>query len=292
MKKNNTTLPFPNLRLFMAIALIIFGYVFSAQANDGRPKSEDHMDDYRWMETDQRQTINWLNHISEQSDKIIRSLPWRNTLARRLNTFVNNGPTISNIDDAGDNRFYLRSTTEYPYQRLFVKNRDNPERVIVDPPVGYGINFFSPSNDGQYVAYGLSKNGFDDTEIKIIKVIDSTVLKDSIQKVRYPNVVWAADNQSFYYSKNDAEENVGRKACGIIYLHRVGEENNVVTFDWRRIDELKQKSCENVNLYASADSDYLLVYVSRSISGYGGYLFVAKKILTMKGAYIGEKSLT
>lgn len=235
------------------------------------------MDHYRWMETDRAQTTNWLNSQSEQSAKIIHSLPWRSSLAKRLSVIVNVGPTISDIYDAENNRFYLRSTAEYPYQRLFLKYKDNPERLIIDPPSGYGINFYSPSHDGQYVAYGLSRNGYESTEIKIIKVTDGTVLKDRLPLVRYPNVVWAGDNQSFYYSLNDAAENTGRQTCGKVYLHRVGEENDVGTFDWRSIDELKNESCENVNLYSSADSEYLLVYVSRSISGYGGYLFAAKK---------------
>ena len=259
------------------VTVFVIGCVFSVHANVDTNKREDHMDRYRWMETDRSQTAEWLNRQSILSANIIHSLPWRRVFAKRLSSLDNGGSTISDIYDAGDNRFYLRSTPEYAYQRLFIKYKNDPERLIIDPPVGYGINFFSPSPDGKYISYGLSKNGFESTDIKIIRVSDGVVLKDSIPQVRYPNVVWAEDNQSFYYSLNDAAESKGRQTCGKVYLHRLGEGNDVSVFDWQSIDELKQLSCENINLYSSANSHYLLVYVSRSIGGYGGDLFLAKK---------------
>lgn len=109
-----------------------------------------------------------------------------------------------------------------------------------------------------------------------MKVENGAILKDVFPNVRYPNVIWAADNQSFYYSRNDAAENTGRQTCGNVYLHHVGNNNDATIFDWRSINELKQESCENVNLYSATNSDYLLVYVSRAINGYGGYLFYSR----------------
>lgn len=62
-----------------------------------------------------------------------------------------------------------------------------------------------------------------------------------------------------------------------------------MTFDWRAVPELAQKSCENVNLYASPDSEYLIVNFSKSISGYGGYLFSAKKHADEHGGLVWTK---
>ena len=152
------------------VTVFVIGCVFSVHANVDTNKREDHMDHYRWMETDRSQTAEWLNRQSIPSANIIHSLPWRRVFAKRLRSLDNGGPTISDIYDAGDNRFYLRSTPEYAYQRLFVKYKNDPERLIIDPPVGYGINFFSPSPDGRYISYGLSKNGFESTDIKILWV--------------------------------------------------------------------------------------------------------------------------
>ncbi|ROP62494.1 oligopeptidase B [Enterobacter sp. BIGb0383] len=270
------------IRIIKCVSKLVFmgtlalsGCLFFAHANE--KSYGDNMDPYRWMETNPHETARWLSKRSGQATNILHALPWRNVLAERLSELANTAPTISDIYDAGENRFYLRSTTEYPYLRLFVKQKRKPERVIIDPPVGYGINFFIPSHDGRFVAFGLSKNGMESTEIRVVRVADNVVLDDRIPAVRYPNVVWAADNQSFYYSLNATTPASGRQTCGMVYLHHLGRYRDVMTFDWRAIPELAQKSCENVNLYSSPDSEYLIVYFSKSISGYGGYIFSAKK---------------
>lgn len=247
------------------------------------------MDPYRWMETQPQKTARWLSERSDQAVELLNTLPWRNALAKRLSELANTAPTISDIYDAGENSFYLRSTNEHPYLRLYVQQKGKPERVIVDPPIDYGINFFTPSHDGHSVAFGLSKNGTESTDIKVIRVADNVVLDDHILAVRYPNVVWAADNQSFYYSLNAATQASGRQTCGKAYLHHLGGHNDVMTFDWRAVPELAQKSCENVNLYASPDSEYLIANFSKSISGYGGYLFSAKKHADDQGRLVWTK---
>jgi protease II len=121
--------------------------------------------------------------------------------------------------------------------------------------------------------------------------VDNVVLDSHIPDVRYPSVVWAADNQSFYYSLNAITQDSGRQTCGKVYLHRIGHDRDVMTFDWRTLPELAQKACENVNLYTTPDSEYLIVNVSKSISGYGGYLFAAKKTRLTTAHSSGTKLL-
>lgn len=247
------------------------------------------MDSYSWMETQPQHTARWLSERSDLAVNMLHALPWRNSLAKRLNQLVSTAPTISDIYDAGENRFYLRSTPEHPYLRLYVKQKGMPERVIIDPPVGYRINFFTLSHDGRSVAFGLSKNGIESTDIRVIRVADNVVIDDHIPAVRYPNVVWAADNQSFYYSQNATNQDSGRQTCGKVYLHHLESHRDVMTFDWHAIPELAQKTCENANLYASPDSEYLIVNISKSISGYGGYLFFAKKCAGDHGSLTWKK---
>lgn len=263
------------------VTLVLFSRVFFTHTNE--KTNEDNRDPYRWMESNPEQTAGWLTQRSDQTVKVLHALTWRNALEKRLTELVNTSPTISDIYDAGDNRFYLRSTSEHPYLRLFLKQKGKPERVLIDPPVGYGINFFSPSYDGQFVAFGFSRNGTESTVIRVIRVADGVVLDSHIPAVRFPNVVWAADNQSFYYSLNATTQASGRQTCGTVYLHHLGSERDIMIFDWRVIPELAKKSCENVNLYSSPDSEYLIVNFSKSISGYGGYLYFAKKNADNKG---------
>ncbi|ENM5738040.1 S9 family peptidase [Vibrio mimicus] len=269
LKLSSSVIRFLMATVFIVVCLFFFNTLHI---------SEDNVDHYRWMETDRERTTQWLNLQSDHSKDVVRSLPWRVSLEKKLNTLVN-GPTISNIYDAGQNRFYLRSTAKFPYQRLFVKNKNGQEKLIIDPPPGYGINFFSPSHDGQYVAYGLSVNGHENTEINIINVSNRMKLNDNIPLVRYPNVVWDSDNQSFYYSKSDNAGTQRLTACGKIYLHRIGVKNDTVVFDANNIEGLRKEDCESVNLYSSVSSEYLIVSISSLTSGYSGALYLAPKYL-------------
>lgn len=273
-------------RIITTITIFVFGCIFSVYAQDNNSyKTEGNMDTYRWMENDRERTTQWLNLKSDYSRFILDALPWRDALEKRLNELVNVETTLSDFYYTAETRFYLRSTSELPYQRLFVLIQDKAEKLLIDPPVGSGINFFTPSHDGRYVAYGLSINGSENTEIKIVNVYNGTVIEDSIPQVRFPNVVWNDDNHSFFYSKNlpidIAGESMPRQSCGEVYIHRLGDkyENDLLIFDKSMVDELEQGSCENINLYSSINSNYLIVYASPSISGYGGYLYSTQKHL-------------
>lgn len=270
----------------MVTLVLPTGILFSC-ANEGSYK--DYRDPYSWMENSPQETARWLTERSDQTENRLQALSWRNALAGRLSELTDTAPTLSDIYNAGENSFYLRTTNEHPYLRLYVKHKEEPERVIFDPPAGYGIVFFTPSHNGHAVALGIAKNGTESTDIRVIRVADNTLLDNHISAVRYPNVVWAADNHSFYYSLNAATQESGRATCGKIYLHYLGSSRDIMIFDWRAIPELAQKPCENVNLYSSPNSDYLIVNFSKSISGYGGDLFFAKKQTNESGRLVWKK---
>lgn len=244
---------------------------------------KNNMDHYSWMETDKKRTTQWLNFRTSESRKTIDALPWRVLVEKRLNALVSVEDTFSDTNDTRESSFYLRSTSEFPYQRLFVKISDKREKLLISPPPGSGINFFSPSYNGMYVAYGLSQNGSETTSIQIVNVYDGRSLKELIPQVRNPNVVWNSDNHSFYYTKNKTSEvnspQVKRLVCGGVYLHRIGQryEDDMVVFDKGMISKINLSNCESVSLYTSPNSDYLITFISPLISGYGGDIYSSRK---------------
>lgn len=114
---------------------------FFTHAHGRNADVDNNVDPYRWMETDGQQTARWLSHHSDQAVKILHTLPWRNALAKRLSILVNTEPTLSDIYDAGDRRFYLRSTTEHPYLRLLCNKRENLNEWLLPLPSDMGLIF-------------------------------------------------------------------------------------------------------------------------------------------------------
>lgn len=242
-------------------------------------------DNFRWMEKNQQQTNNWFQYKTKQARKTIDALPWRSKLEAQLHSLTGTKSILSNIYDTADKRFYLRSTPEYPYLRLFViphdgSGHDGSDKVLIDPPVGMRIHFFSPSYNGQYVAYGLALNGSEFSTINVLNVSDGTQLSDTIPGARYPHIVWRSDNQSFFYKRlppSQPDTPASKHLAGEkVYLHHIGQpyKADELVFDSAMVNGSHASDYDDIALYSSPDSDWLLASVSPAISGYSSTLFI------------------
>ncbi|QUY49445.1 S9 family peptidase [Serratia plymuthica] len=265
--------------IFMVSLYLLAGVAYCCARADVLFDSQKNKDHYRWMEVEQSYMAQWLKLRTKQSRKTIDALPWRGATENQLHAFINAEGNLSDVYDAGDSRFYLRSTPAFPYLRLFVKQKNSSEKVIIDPPVGSGIHFFSPSHDGRYVAYGLSESGAEITSIKILDVSSGKKLDDIIPRVRYPNIVWRPDNRSFYYTRLPPIKTNGLASESLsgekVYLHHIGKDykSDETIFDAYMVSGLRKSTYDDVALYASPDSDWLLASISPSVSGYSRSIF-------------------
>ena len=233
-------------------------------------KSYSSVDNYGWMETDQARTNEWLLTKSHETQKILKALPWKASVVKRFNTLTayDSQPIIWNIQYVGDNCFYLKETENHPYNRLFVKDHLGKEKLLVDPPVGYGIYNFYPSNDGKYVAYAISENGSEISAINVINVKTRSHLPDSISGITVPNLVWTEDNSSFFYHRNDLADSDNRKSgTEELYLHRLGIniEKDLAIFGKANIVNYQANTDQYT--YLSLSANWAVASVESSISG-------------------------
>ena len=233
-------------------------------------KSYSSVDNYGWMETDQARTNEWLLTKSHETQKILKALPWKASVVKRFNTLTayDSQPIIWNIQYVGDNCFYLKETENHPYNRLFVKDHLGKEKLLVDPPVGYGIYNFYPSNDGKYVAYAISENGSEISAINVINVKTRAHLPDSISGITVPNLVWTEDNSSFFYHRNDLADSDNRKSgTEELYLHRLGIniEKDLAIFGKANIVNYQANTDQYT--YLSLSANWAVASVESSISG-------------------------
>ena len=232
--------------------------------------SYSSIDNYAWMETDQARTNEWLLTKSYETQKILNALPWKASVLKRFNTLTayDSQSFVRNIQRVGDNCFYLKETADHPYNRLFVKDRFGKEKLLVDPPVGYGIYNFYPSNDGKYVAYAISENGSEVSAINVINVKNRSHLSDSILGITEPNLVWTKDNSSFFYHRNDFADSDNRKSgTEEIYLHRLGTniEKDLAIFGKVNIENYQANTDQYTDL--SLSTNWAIASVESSISG-------------------------
>jgi prolyl oligopeptidase len=66
----------------------------------------------------------------------------------------------------------------------------------------YTINYYEPSLDGKYIAFGISPDGSEKASIFIMDVKKKEILPDRIQFSLAGNIQWLSDNSGFFYAKD------------------------------------------------------------------------------------------
>ena len=188
-------------------------------------------DPYRWLEDlDSDATHRWVadeNRLSQPRLEAIAHRPWlKQRLAQLWNYERYDIPARE-----GGHYFYLHNDGRQNQSVLLVSDRvDSPGRVLFDPnavssDATVSLAEFSPSRQGDVVAYALSDGGTDWQIWKFRRVADGADLTDTLRYTKFWGVSWAHDGSGVYYSKypalaNGKGDDAGRPA---IYFHRLGE---------------------------------------------------------------------
>src|SRR5450432_254840 len=137
-------------------------------------------DPYRWMENSK--DPDWLPYLKGQNDHtraIIDALPDRAALLKRIEQLSGEAAATSRVQRAGGLTFIQQRPLGADNFKLFVREGANgPDRVLVDPTAmssaksHVSLDWWRASPDGKYVAYGLSKDGSEDSLLHVLSVVD------------------------------------------------------------------------------------------------------------------------
>jgi len=87
------------------------------------------------------------------------------------------------------------------------------------------LDWWFPSSDGRYVAYGLSRDGNEQSTLYVREVTTGKDLSDVIERTRACSVAWLPDSKGFYYTRYPSVGTVGKQEENYhrhIYLHLLG----------------------------------------------------------------------
>src|ERR1700685_2101220 len=63
------------------------------------------------------------------------------------------------------------------------------------------LDWWVPSHDGKYVAYGTSEGGSEISTLHVIETATRKLLPDIIERPRAASLAWMPDNSGFYYTR-------------------------------------------------------------------------------------------
>jgi prolyl oligopeptidase len=197
------------------------------------------VDDYRWMEApDSRPLADWMHAQNDATRATLSSIPGRKDLLREITAADNLASFTGGLVITANKYFYTQIRAGQNVARLYI--RDVPTgkvTMLVDPSLfglqgsPQAINFFQPSQDGLYVAYGVSADGSEAATLRVVSTVDLKDQDVSISRVRGENgkflpIWWLPDNSFAYYRTR--EMTAGEDANDLflqsrVWLHRLGQ---------------------------------------------------------------------
>ncbi len=193
-------------------------------------------DSYRYMEDLSAPEVQqWAHAQSDFARATLDAIPGRAKLLARigeLEASVTARVTQVRLG-AGGLVFVEKRLAGDEQGKLYVrKGLKGEDRLLVDPEAlakatgaPHAIEFFSPSHNGRFVAYGLSAGGSEQTVIHVMDVATGKELAAPIDRAQYSGANWAADDSGFFYLRQrllpkdapDSEKLVGQTA----FFHRM-----------------------------------------------------------------------
>lgn len=194
------------------------------------------VDPYRWLENAKDpEAVAWMRAQNDYTRGVLEKIPGRDKLLARIKELNNAGTIVRGARRVGEQYFYYKTAPGDDSRKLYVRDSlAGKERLLVDPErmstVGkhHSVDYFEPSHDGRYVAYGLSASGSENSVLHIVETATGRELGESIDRAQFTWLTWRPDGRSFFYNRL-AKREPGSKPTeryqkSKVYLHTLGAD--------------------------------------------------------------------
>jgi prolyl oligopeptidase len=165
------------------------------------------VDNYSWLEDGKSpDTQKWVEAEMAYTRGMLDPLPGREAINKRLTELLSIG-NISAPQIGGKYYFYTRREGVQNQPVLYVREGvAGKDRVLVDANQlaadgTIALDWFQPSENGRYLAYGTSPSGSEMSTLHIVETKTGKLLPDTIERTRAASIAWMPDNSAFYYTR-------------------------------------------------------------------------------------------
>jgi prolyl oligopeptidase len=200
-------------------------------------------DPYRWLENaDAPEVKTWTDQQNAAMRHVLDAVPGRKAISDRLWQLHEIGslgvpvPKTAGAAkaEAGKRRyFYTRRSGKQNQPVLYVREAlQGADRALVDvnklaADGTRALDWWYPSEDGALVAYGISANGDENSELHVVDVATGKDLADVIPRTRAASVAWMPDGKAFYYTRYPDPGSVAKDEEPYhrhVFFHRLGDD--------------------------------------------------------------------
>jgi prolyl oligopeptidase len=187
-------------------------------------------DPYRWLEGSSERIRAWTDAQNARTHGLLDALPARKAFAVRLRELLSVG-LLGTPKPAGKWIFHTRREGTQKQAVLYVRQGiGGKDRALIDlnalDATGLtALDWWYPSSDGAFVAYGLSHGGDELSTLHVVEVGSGSDCGETIPHTQRSSVAWSDDG--FYYTVHPApgtvpagDEHYHRR----IRYHRLGDD--------------------------------------------------------------------
>jgi len=226
------------------------------------------VDNYRWLEDgNSLETQKWVADEMAYTRALLDPLPGRDAIHKRLAELLSIGSITAPVI-AGKHYFYTKREGMQNQPVLYVRDSLNgPDRVLVDANQlaadgTIALDWFQPSDNGRYVAYGMSQSGSEMSTLHIVETKSGTILPDTIERTRAASIAWLHDNSGLYYTRYPKKGDfpAGQEMYNRhVFFHELGtdpETDDLIFGEGRDPEDWP-------SVFLSNDGRWLLIHVSQ-----------------------------
>lgn len=227
---------------------------------------------YVWLENDtSKETGAWVEAENAFTQDYLKQIPFRQAYRDRLAQLTDfEKQTVPQKTKKG--YFYFKNDGLQNQDLLyFTPELGGNETLILDPNKlsedgTVALTDYSVSKDGTYMAYSISRNGSDWTEIYVLNLETKETLKDQILWAKFTTIQWKG--QGFFYSgytppKDNSETSTVKNTFQKVFYHTLGTDytQDVVIYE-NPSNPLSTQQC-----YVMDDEHYLFIVEAEGTSG-------------------------
>ncbi|MGH9372447.1 MAG: S9 family peptidase, partial [Vicinamibacterales bacterium] len=223
----------------LLVVLLASAQVVAQQLPYPQTRKVDHVDTYhgvaiadpyRWLEDDtSAETGAWVEAQNKVTFGYLERIPFRSALTKRVKA-LNDYEKYSAPSRKGPYFFFRKNEGLQNQSVLYIqKGLEGTPEVLLDPNTWSKdgtsrLTAFAPSKDAKYAVYGVSRDGSDWQDYRVMELATKQTLSDVVEWVKVSSVAWHGNG--FYYSRYPAPDK-GREKASInenhqVYFHRVG----------------------------------------------------------------------
>jgi prolyl oligopeptidase len=236
------------------------------------------VDPYRYIEnTNDPEVRSWFKAEDDYTRAALLRIPGRRQLLERIRQLNQSAPAkVSDVQRFQGGRYYYKkvlATEEISklYERVGLDGEEkqlvDPNKFVTVPGTHYSLDYFAPSYDGRYVAYGVSVSGSEDAVIHILDTSTGRDTGETIDRSWYGSPSWMPGDRSFLHNRFQklahGADPTERRLKSRVYLHRVGTdpEQDVAVFGYGVHREIRLDPSDSSLVVTDPRSRYAIAIV-------------------------------